>query len=186
MTGLLATSTLAVAPAATANAEPLDEIDDISVVAEEVIEQAQAEDPEGFENRTDLVLNTESFQSLPGEASLNDRAADAEVLAATVEDEQVLTGLMEMLDAGVITPETTEDGEDYWHVHEDKVEELQVGTDGATTASMPQCPAAWTAALSWISINGGKCALFGPKAAVACAIGYGIAGEIIDYNRACN
>lgn len=157
MTGLVATSILAVAPAASASTEPVDEIEDVAAVADEVIDQAQQEDPEGFQARVDLVLNTESFDQLPGDATLGDRAADAEVLAATVDDELALTGLMDMLDAGVITTEVAEDGTTYWHVHEDQVEQLyaQGQVDGAdpdavTTSSMPQCPAAWAAALTCI------------------------------------
>ena len=92
MTGLVATSILAVAPAASASTEPVDEIEDVAAVADEVIDQAQQEDPEGFQARVDLVLNTESFDQLPGDATLGDRAADAEVLAATVDDELALTG----------------------------------------------------------------------------------------------
>lgn len=72
---------------------------------------------------------------------------------------------------------------DSLRAHVERQMQSQVGAQ--RMKSIPQCAAAWVAALAWIAASSAQCAPFSGWRAWACAVGQGLLGLMPDFNLAC-
>lgn len=170
-----------------------------SEVLQKAIEKARAQDPAGFNLRLSLITSSKavtkylaSFRGLDWSTQVNGLAASMPMDA--------LTGMVDLMEKKIVEykvrPASTSSNWVTMTVHKDLMASY-LGTSSESTnpgelttfgwGSLPQCPSAWAAFWAWFAFNTAFCGPFAayPPAAVACALGLGLAGMIVDFNRGC-
>ncbi|WP_139244847.1 MULTISPECIES: hypothetical protein [unclassified Arthrobacter] len=159
----------------------------------QAVQKAKAQDPSGFDQRIKLITSSKALVEYLASYKGLDRSMQIEGLAASMPTD-ALTGMADMMDKKVIEykvrPASASSNWVTMSVKQDRMASYSDNSGAVTTlglGSLPQCPSAWAAFWAWFAFNTAFCAPFAayPPAAVACALGLGLGGMIIDFNKGC-
>ena len=157
------------------------------------IEKVKAQDPLGFEVRVNLITSSKAVSKYLKSFKGLDKNMQIEGLAASMPTD-ALTGMIDLMEKRVleykVRPASDSSNWVTMIVHKDAMASYTNDPGALTTfgwGSLPQCPSAWAAFWAWFAFNTAFCGPFAayPPAAVGCALGLGLAGMIVDFNRGC-
>jgi hypothetical protein len=164
------------------------------------INEAKAQDPDGFDTRVRMIYSSKAVSKYVASFKGLDRDIQVSGLAASMPTE-ALAGMVDLMEKKIVEykvrPASASSSWVTMTVHKDllaaySADSAVISDDlGQLTArgwgSLPQCPSAWAAFWAWFAFNTAFCGPFAayPPAAVACALGLGLGGMILDFNRGC-
>ncbi|ASN19304.1 hypothetical protein [Arthrobacter sp. YN] len=159
----------------------------------QAIEKVKAQDPLGFEVRLNLITSSKAVSKYLKSFKGLDRDVQIEGMAASMPTD-ALTGMIDLMEKKIleykVRPASDSSNWVTMIVNKDAMASYTSDSGTPTTfgwGSFPQCPSAWAAFWAWFAFNTAFCGPFAayPPAAVACALGLGLAGMIVDFNRGC-
>lgn len=161
------------------------------IQAKKVIKAEKLKSPATFKRKISLIRKSPATMDYIKSYSGVNVDLQVQSLAGSMPLD-ALTGFTEMLDAGVISFDTTKNSDGSFTV---KISISDSGTPAgsangipvATPAAWPACASAWAAFWAWFATEGAMCgALAGmPAAAFTCALGFGVGGLVVDFNAGC-
>lgn len=203
--GVMAFSTIAPATAGTAapgEGIPLEEQEAQIAHAESIIEEAKTADPQGFEERLATIEGTPALNDVLNQLPEGEAEQEREALAAMFDDPEALQETLNLYQSGSFVPYLDANGVLQVEVDQDRLFEFtqaQASNDASerdgefstrsSPIALPECAAAWGAAIGFIAARYPSCAALIPLSRVAaatCAAVNFAADQVIDWNAACD
>ncbi|MFC8041258.1 hypothetical protein ACFUOZ_18055 [Paenarthrobacter sp. NPDC057355] len=159
----------------------------------QAIDKAREVDPIGFDARVKLISSSKAVLKYVTSFKGLDRSMQIDGLAASMPTD-ALNGMVDLMERKIVEYKVQPaSGSSNWVtmiVHKEAFQPDQATSGDLTTfglGSLPQCPSAWAAFWAWFAFNAAFCGPFAayPPAAFGCALGLGLAGMVIDFNRGC-